>query len=129
MARILVIDDEPSLNFLNVLLLKSIGMTDIEEKLSGTAGIEYLKECDKNNTFPELIFVDLNMTGMDGFMFLRQYEDNFLKYNDKARIIVLTNSILDREKDEAMKYPAVIDFWSKPLTKYKLQELLDKITP
>lgn len=127
MAKILIIDDDISHNLLNKMLMESIGLNNVETRLSGAEALVYLDQCDKNNTFPDIIFVDLNMVGMSGLTFLQQYESRFGKYVGTQRVIVLTNSILDSEREETLTYKSVKDYWIKPLTKFKLLELKEKV--
>ncbi|HEX2970423.1 MAG TPA: response regulator [Bacteroidales bacterium] len=125
MAKTLLVDDESTHNFLNTTLLNLIGETDVEARISGLEALQFLEECNANNTFPDIIFLDLNLAGMNGFEFLEHFEKKFNQ--KKSSVIVLTNSILESDKEEAFKYKSVLDFWSKPLTRDKLTDLFQRI--
>jgi len=72
---------------------------------------------------PDLIFLDINMPGMDGFDFL----DSFNKFSEdiisKIKIFMLTSS--DNPKDREMaQNKGVAGYIIKPLTSDKLKELI-----
>jgi CheY-like chemotaxis protein len=125
MPKILLLDDDVMHNDLNALIIKTMGYENVSSRTSGRAALVYLDVCKENNDFPDIMLVDLNMSGMDGFSFIRQYEELFRKFSPKSQIIMLTNSIFDDEKNEALQYESVSDFWSKPLNKKKLKEVLE----
>lgn len=126
MPKIFILDDDEMHNDLNTLILKTMGYEDVVCRTSGKEALQYLELCRKNNDFPNVMLVDLNMSGMDGFTFIRLYEEHFRSLSPGLRIIMLTNSIFEDEKMEAMQYESVSDFWSKPLNKKKLKEVLEK---
>lgn len=124
MISVLIIDDDNLHNDLSILTFKIIGINDITCRNSGKEALAFLEECKDKGIFPDIMFVDLNMPGMDGFTFIRRYEESFMKESPGSRIIMLTNSILEDDRHEALKYRSVLDFWSKPLNQKKVAELI-----
>jgi len=124
MAKIFVLDDDEMQNILNKLLFKTIGITDVDYRTTGKEALEYLEVCKNNSMFPDLMFVDLNLTGMGGIEFVRQYELQYRKYSSHLSIIILSNSAYEEHQEAVLKYESVIKFWSKPLNKNKLTEIL-----
>lgn len=122
--KVYLLDDDIDHNFLNTLLLNSLGIMNVEAGTSMEEALSYLNNCVLAGTMPDFIFVDLNMPGINGFAFIKNFEENYWKLNRKSHIIMLTNSILETEREEALKFHSVLDFWSKPLTQSKLRELL-----
>lgn len=127
MVKIFLLDDDDTHNLLNVLLLQSIGLTDVYSCVSVKEAFEYFEQSKASGTLPDLLFVDLNMPGVNGFSFIRDFEASFWKDKPDAKIIMLTNSIMEGEKQEALKFGSVLDFWSKPLSTSKLQNLMQRV--
>ena len=126
MLKILLIDDDEIGNELEILIMKSVGITDIDVCISGEKAVEYMENCIKTNMFPTFLIVDLNMPGMSGLSFIKLYEEKYKKYSPYSCIIMLSNNFQDSHKREALKFESVLDFWSKPLTAKKLMELMAK---
>ena len=91
---IMLIDDNPDDNFFHE---REIKKSDFEivviKKNSAVAALEYLK-ANKEVAFklPDLIFLDINMDGMDGWEFLKEYNLLAKELQSKVVIIMLTTS-------------------------------------
>lgn len=127
MIKILLLDDDELANELVVFVLELAGITDYHICTSGEKALEYLNKGSSENNFPDVIFVDINMPGMNGFEFIDLYEKDCMKYSPGTRVILLTNSVLASEKKQAMQHESVYGFWNKPLTHERLKELVDSI--
>lgn len=82
---------------------------------SAVLAVRFLKGAN-NGTIPKLIFLDLNMPEMDGFEFLESFNSFPQSVKDKSKIIVVTSSSSQADKERAMAYESVIHFMSKPLS-------------
>lgn len=122
--KIFILDDDEISNELSRIILNLSGMHDIDIRTTVFDSISYLSERARENAFPDLLFVDLDMPGMDGFAFIDYYEKHYkTKYPD-SRIVMLTNSVIEEDRERAMKYETVIDFWTKPLTVNNLNKII-----
>jgi CheY-like chemotaxis protein len=127
MPKIFILDDDPISNELNKIIFSMMGLKEITIKTTGTDAIQYLEQCNADKDFPDAMFIDLNLPGMNGFEFIEEYEKRYMKYNPGPRIIMLTNSILEDDRIRAMQFGSVLDFMSKPLNKNKIREILQKV--
>jgi len=126
---ILLIDDSDSDNFLHTRILKKTGITDkIIVKNNGVTALEYLKEqIAIDSTDPELIFLDINMPGMNGWEFLDEYDKLDEKSKEGIIICMLTTSYATPDIEKAKSNDCIHAFISKPLTKEKLLTVLENI--
>lgn len=125
MAKILLIDDDEINNFTVNAVLKRVGsIQSYAIKDNGWDALEYLKAHDNKDTFPDFIFVDINMPEMDGFEFLERYEATFWLQHPDTRISMLSSSVSERDRERALQFSSVYEYVCKPLTESKLVELL-----
>jgi CheY-like chemotaxis protein len=119
--KVLVIDDTALDRLIADRVMKVNSFAkDITCINSASAALSYLEaHCEE---LPELIFLDLNMPGMDGFQFLKEYKN--LPCNIKKKsIVMLTSSVLEQDKRQALSNEYVVSFISKPLSKENLRQL------
>src|SRR5665647_214670 len=114
---ILLIDDDEPTNFLSNLLLEEANCTrHIQIEESGQKALEYLSGTDHDNndnsdlSYPELIFLDINMPAMDGWEFLDKYKELKREQQPKTVIIMLTTSLNPEDKQRAERIPEVAGF-------------------
>ena len=121
---VLLIDDDSTTNLLNNSIIQDLNiaentkiLTDAEEAL------HYLRnECFDD--YPELIFLDIKMPGMDGFEFLQELKEMMVQQKDKLKVVMLSSSLLPKEAPQPQEAGA-IQFLLKPLTTSKVAELVE----
>jgi CheY-like chemotaxis protein len=124
--QILLIDDNEIDNYINkhVLISQKAG-EEIKITLSGEEALEYLFSRNEIGLpFPELIFLDINMPGIDGFGFLQEFEKFPAEVRRNSTIYMLTSSQNPDDIIRARQNLLVKDYLEKPLTK----EMWQKIT-
>jgi CheY-like chemotaxis protein len=131
---ILFIDDDEPTNFLNKLLVEEMDCAEhVQVVTSGTEALEYLTGtgCFSNNGHPrpDLIFLDINMPGMDGWEFLQHYQK--LPSNQKANIVMvmLTTSLNPDDEKTAQKNIEIAGFENKPLQPEVIKKILNQFFP
>lgn len=91
---------------------------------NGEEAIKHLRLIfNSPEVLPDVILLDLNMPIMDGWQFL----DEFVKMQPakKIKIYILSSSIDMQDLNKAAQYKAVSKFFSKPLNKKQLEDLLN----
>lgn len=121
MAKVLLLDDDEINNFTVEAVLGSVKFIErYEIKESGWEALEYLKQCEENNDFPDIIFVDINMPEMDGHEFIERYEALFWKNHPATKISMLSSSVSEADRRRSLSYSSVSEYAFKPLTEEKL---------
>jgi CheY-like chemotaxis protein len=123
---ILLVDDDLTTNYLNRWLLEKLDVTErVAVALNGEEALAVLAtECiGTSPTCPALIFLDINMPRMNGFDFLKAYQQLPLINRQAIVIIVLTTSVHPHDLQRLETLPAA-GFLNKPLTAAKVHDVL-----
>lgn len=128
LSGILLIDDDPTTNYLHKRLLEDYKVANrIETVNDGEEAMQLIDEhirTHNEDKLPQLIFVDIDMPFMDGFQFLEEYQQKDFKHKDSVVVAVLTSSVSQRDKKRAKEF-SIDAFFVKPLTKEKVMELME----
>lgn len=119
--NIILIDDDEINNFINRKLLSRYDHDlAIIEFIVAKEALDHLRK--SGNSLPDIILLDINMPGMNGWEFIRE----FTKLNlNGTRIIMLTSSIDQRDEVKASSFSEVKGYFTKPLDNLKIQEILE----
>jgi len=124
----MLIDDNPDDNFFHERVIRKNGAADnVLAMTSAIDALEFLKsKKNTDGTHPDLIFLDINMPGMNGWEFLKEYDklDKLLK--SLAIVVMLTTSENPDDKMKSMSSRGISNFKSKPLTKEMLEEIINE---
>ncbi len=127
--RILLVDDMELDNFVNKKLMT---IHHFAKKIyvctSGKGAFEFLENLVSTNVhlenYPQVIFVDINMPLMNGYQFIELMNKQFQNLNmPQPRLVVLTSSVFQSDRQQAMALSDDISFMIKPLTKEMLETL------
>jgi CheY-like chemotaxis protein len=73
---------------------------------------------------PDMILLDINMPLMDGWEFLKAYDQIKDRLGKAIKIYVVSSSIDERDVSRARSINHVVDYVEKPVTTDRLRELL-----
>ncbi|GAB3914208.1 response regulator [Larkinella knui] len=128
---ILLIDDDPDDNYLHQLVIEESGLCDaVRSAETGLQALTYLTEThDSNYVRPDVILLDINMPGMNGFEFLERYCQLDEVLRSRLVLLMLTTSLNPVDKNRAGQFEDVKGYLTKPVTKEMLQEIIDQYFP
>jgi CheY-like chemotaxis protein len=124
----MLVDDDHNDNFFHEREIKKTNAaTIVIEKNTGLEALEYLKSKKVDKAMlPNLIFLDINMPGMNGWDFLQEYERLDKELQSRVVIIMLTSSDNDDDVSRAKAWRSVSDYITKPLTKEIMTDIIKK---
>ena len=118
--RILLVDDDPTINFLNKIVIEKAEIK--AEVIEYTNPQKALEELKSGQLKPNIILLDLNMPIVDGWAFmtsLKEFPESFVL----PKVILLTSSINPSDKSRALSDSLIDSFKSKPLTIDMVREI------
>lgn len=124
----MLVDDDSNDNFFHKREIKKTNSSAIViEKNTGLEALDYLKSKNENKgILPDLIFLDINMPGMNGWDFLGEFERLDKELQSRIIIIMLTTSDNDDDIARAKAWSFVSDYITKPLTEKIMNGIIEK---
>lgn len=123
-----VIDDNPLSNAVLAKTLTNHGFAkSILSSTSADNALNFLIQLrDQDKVFPEIIFLDLSMPGMDGWEFIEKFYSTFGK-DCPTRIVIVsaTQRWTDWVKFEMRE--EIADFIKKPVTTMELESVFTRL--
>jgi CheY-like chemotaxis protein len=123
--KVMVVDDTGIDLLMTTQILKKANFAeDIIAFESVAEALNYFKT-HKNDVgrLPDVLFLDINMPGMDGFDFL----DQFVRFpgiiKKHCAIIMASSTIAGKDLKRLNDYPIITKFFPKPLTLQNIEEL------
>lgn len=125
-ALVMLVDDNDTDNFLSKKMMEHVGFADtILIKNTGKSALEYLVANQANlSQIPDIIFLDINMPIVDGFVFLFEYENFCPAIHEKTKVVILSSSNNRTDINRFLNNKFVHQFVSKPLTEKALMALV-----
>lgn len=111
---IVFIDDDNATNVYHRIITEQARVTkNYKFFVYAAKALTYLKRLQKSGKQPNLIFLDINMPGINGWEFIDLYAK--LKLKKYPPIVVLTTSFRDTDVERCEANPLIYDLRSKPL--------------
>ncbi|WP_339788116.1 response regulator [uncultured Imperialibacter sp.] len=125
MSLVMLVDDNDTDNFLSKKIMEHVNFSEsILIKNTGKSALEYLHQNQNDlDKIPDIIFLDINMPIVDGFVFLYEYENFPPQLHEKIKVVVLSSSNNKRDINQFLNNRFVHQFISKPLSEKALMEL------
>lgn len=125
---IMLVDDNRHDNFFHErIIMKNEAAGHVVAVESGRAALEYLqKRFDPGHIHPNIILLDINMPGMDGWEFIEHYRRLDTALQSKMIVVMLTTSENPDDKARALEEGLLADFKTKPLTKEMITDIMSK---
>lgn len=124
-SRVMLIDDNDIDNLINSRIITAHNFASVVDvKTTTESALEYLRGLTAGSSnIPAVIFLDLNMPGMDGFAFLEEFEKmaDFVKTG--CKVVVLSSSISPDDINKASTNAYVIKYINKPLSESYLDAI------
>jgi CheY-like chemotaxis protein len=127
--HVLLVDDSDLDNFINERIIGSARFCrNVYVSTSSKSALEFLNNIEltgniSTDIYPEVIFIDINMPGINGFQFLEailKMENSNMK---KCKLAILTSSVHPSDQEKAKNISKDITFITKPLTVDILNEM------
>ncbi len=122
---VMLVDDNDTDNFISKRIIEITKFArHVEVKSSGKDALDYIKDNQGvPENLPNIIFLDINMPIVDGFVFLYEFEKFSELVKNKCKVIILSSSDNKRDIDKIVNNNHVIKFVTKPLTEVALEEI------
>lgn len=110
--KVLLVDDDALTNMLNKKIIQ-VAIKDMPIEIFTTAedALKFLQAHDEEGE-DYLIILDINFPEMSGWEFLNKYAN----YAHKSKVVMLSSSIDNEDRERARSYDFVIDYITKPLS-------------
>jgi CheY-like chemotaxis protein len=112
--HILLVDDEDDCNFVTKLVLKKAGFNG--RLTCFTSAGDAIQHMRGGTEVPDMMFVDINMPGLNGFEMLATLEGEGLLPNGSTSVVMFSSSNRPADLEKALSFRSVIGYVEKALT-------------
>lgn len=123
---IALVDDDKVFQLTASRTIKAANLTDkILQFENGEEALQFLRvNATDSENLPDVIFLDINMPFVDGWMFLDDFAHLKGNLTKQIQIYMVSSSIDPRDIDRAKRNANVREYVIKPVSREKFEELL-----
>jgi CheY-like chemotaxis protein len=126
---IAVVDDD---KIFQLIATRSIKATHFAGKIlqfsNGSEALHYLEEhASEEGEIPDVLFLDINMPLVDGWMFMEDFIDLKQRIHKPIRIYMVSSSIDPKDIERAKAIHDVTAYVTKPISQQKFAELISEV--
>ena len=122
----ITIDDDKIDNLINNKVIKqAVPEADITTFSDPELGLSFIKEGLKEDPKSTILLLDINMPLLNGWGLLNELKDHCVQLRENMKVYMLSSSINPIDQKLAKENPLVHGYISKPLTKAKVEGILD----
>jgi CheY-like chemotaxis protein len=123
--KLFLVDDDAMTNLVNKKIINKYLDADIQSFTDPEKAIHLLEELSgsRPDMIPDVLFLDINMPLMDGWEFLKAFENLPEVVLNRCKVYMLSSSIDPLDVSRSRSFKAVHSFIEKPLTEAKLAVL------
>ncbi len=112
--QVLIVDDsDADLLYASIIVEKSGVAQSVLALETAAEALDYLRRPEGHDV--DVILLDINMPEMDGFSFLRAYEQLHATQRARAVVVMLTSSPDPQDRARAFAFSCVKDYVIKPI--------------
>lgn len=129
---VLLVDDDMSTNFIHRRIVENAKIkVDVKEITSAKEALDYLTYSGKyenNEHTPKagIIFLDINMPGMNGWDFIAEYKKLDEKHKARIVVVMLSTSLNPDDEQQAANVAEIATYLHKPLNKEAFAKIADQ---
>lgn len=126
---IAVVDDDKIFQLIATRSIKAAQFTGkILQFNNGSEALHYLEEhASDEDEIPDVLFLDINMPLVDGWMFMEDFIDLKQRINKPIRIYMVSSSIDPKDIERAKAIHDIKAYVTKPISKEKFAELISEV--
>lgn len=123
---IALVDDDSIFRLIASRTIKGANITEqILQFTNGAEALQYLEQnFDQSELLPDVLFLDINMPYVDGWMFLDDFEKIMSKMSKSISIFMVSSSIDPEDINRAKQHKLVNDYVIKPVSKETFLKLV-----
>lgn len=128
---IMLIEDCEADKYLHTRVINDlVGPEHVVVVKSGDDALDFIGSSKEgSNPHPDLIFLDINTPGMEGWDFVEEFEKFEEDVKNETVIVMLTGSLDPDDRARAAREPLIREYCTKPLNRSTMREILAKHFP